>query len=450
MRQASSAAESQGASRHLVPRAALLDTLRILARILLPALAKGVIIRRPLALSVAETFDLDRRAVRQMQRLRYRYGDLPLMVSIPGRTFALIFDPADAHRILHESPDQFAPASREKRQSLSHFEPNNVLISNGAERDDRRRFNEDVLDTGHLVHQMAEHFLRVVDDEAARLCHPPREIVWREFAAVWFRMVRRVLFGDAAGDDHRLSELMARLRRDANWAFRSPQRSALRQELLTRIGNYLAAADPASLAGMMAYTRRTPLTEPAHQVPQWLFAFDPTGIATFRALALLAAHPVEGHIARDEVEHAAGHELPFLRTVVLESLRLWPTTPLLLRDSTTDTLWRDRVLPAHTGVILFTPFFHRDDERLPFAHRFSPDIWRDGIEAVTARYGLFPFSEGPAMCPGRNLVMLLSTGMIAALMRRARVRLLDDKRLAREALPGTLNHFGLRFQLKAL
>jgi gluconate kinase len=31
-------------------------------------------------------------------------------------------------------------------------------------------------------------------------------------------------------------------------------------------------------------------TAAAQQVPQWLFAFDPAGIATFRAVALLAAH----------------------------------------------------------------------------------------------------------------------------------------------------------------
>ena len=72
----------------------------ILGGILLPTLAKGIIIRRPLVLSIAERFDVDRRAIGCMQRIRERYDDGPLLLRLPGRTYALMLHHADVHRVL--------------------------------------------------------------------------------------------------------------------------------------------------------------------------------------------------------------------------------------------------------------------------------------------------------------------------------------------------------------
>jgi cytochrome P450 len=261
--------------------------------------------------------------------------------------------------------------------------------------------------------------------------------------------VRRVTFGEAARDDHELSGLMARLRAHANWAFLSPGRPRLRHGLFDRIGEYLARAEPGSLAGVMATIPATSRTAPADQVPQWLFAFDPAGMATFRTLALLASHPAQARRARDEiarVDDPAAADLPFLRACVLDCLRLWPTTPLLLRESTQDTWWDGRTMPARTGIVVFTPFFHRDERRLPFAHTFSPDIWLHG--SPEDDWPLVPFSLGPGTCPGRNLVLLLSSVMLASLIGGREVRLLPPTPIdPRRPLPGTLNHFALRFEL---
>jgi hypothetical protein len=66
-------------------------------------------------------------------------------------------------------PSRSPTASSEKRAALSHFQPKGVLISHGAERADRRRFNEEVLETDRPVHRLAEKFLTTVADEAERL-----------------------------------------------------------------------------------------------------------------------------------------------------------------------------------------------------------------------------------------------------------------------------------------
>lgn len=208
-------------------------------------------------------------------------------------------------------------------------------------------------------------------------------------------------------------------------------------------------AEPGSLAGAIARIEATSQTAPEHQITQWLFAFDPAGIATFRSLALLASHPAAAARAREEIStHTSANRqyLPFLRATVLESIRLWPTSPLILRESSAVTTWQNGTVPPNTTFVIFTPFFHRDDERLPYADRFAPDLWMDGQTAQSSP--LIPFSEGPAICPGRYLVLLLSTAMLSALLHYSDVQLNTRGRLSSgDRLPGTLNHFRLRFEL---
>jgi cytochrome P450 len=438
----------------LLPRPGFLDGLALFADVVFPTLAKGVIMRRRGVMALAERFDLDRRAIRRMQRLRDQYGAGPLLVRVPGRWLAFILDPDDVHRVLAQTPEPFAAASAEKRSALAHFEPNGVLISSGAERAERRRYNEEVLDANRPVHHLATGFLKVVASEADRVRAGARargELTWDEFADAWFRMVRRVVCGDSAAGDDELSALMAELRSKANWAFAAPRRETLRRRLLGRIRAYIERAESGSLAAVMARTPHTGVTAAEQQPPQWLFAFDPAGMATFRSLALLASRAEYMARARDEVAQAdrSGPGVSrFLRAAVLESLRLWPTTPLLLRETTTATIWRNGVMPPNTAVVIYTPFFHRDDERLPYADAFSPDLWmRDDFTHV---WPLVPFSEGPAICPGRWLVLLLSTAMLARLLETSDLRLKQPNRLtAGGPLPATLNHYGLRFAIRA-
>jgi cytochrome P450 len=229
-----------------------------------------------------------------------------------------------------------------------------------------------------------------------------------------------------------------------------PQRRGLREQLLARIRSYLVRAEPNSLAGMMAHIPADSRMAPEQQVTQWLFAFDPSGMATFRSLALLASHPEQAGVAREEIKSRSGpkpHVMPYLRATVLESLRLWPTSPLILREASHATSWRNGVMPPNTGLVIFTPFFHRDNEQLAYADTFSPELWmnEEGAQQTSA---LIPFSEGPAVCPGRHLVLLLTTAMLAELLAGTQVRLKTPTRLVEgKPLPATLNHFRLRFEL---
>lgn len=427
------------------------DAARVVAGVALPLIARGLIIRRPRVVAALERMDADRRAVKLLQRLRDRYGDGPLVVSLPGLTLALLIAPADVRRVLDETPEPFATATPLKRAALSHFQPHGVLISTGTDRAERRRFNEAVLDTSNFMHRNAAAIVNVLGDEFSRLgddcC-----LSWRDFAPVWWRAVRRIVLGEGARDDTDLTDMLSSLRADANWMFLRPRREGLRRRFERRLAIHLARSEAGSLASIIAATRERPETFPAQQVPQWLFAFDAAGRATFRALALIASHPAYRARIENEVfavDNAHPADYPYLRASVLESVRLWPTTPVILRSSTVSTAWGDgRYIPADTEFVVHVPFLHRDDERLPYANRFEPELWMsDGPEAEAC---LVPFSAGPGECPGKNLVLFTASTTLAFILSRNDVSLRRPRRLGPNVrLPGTLSPFRLRFGLRS-
>jgi cytochrome P450 len=430
-----------------LPTATLGDTLGLFAGVVGPTVAKGPIIRRPSIVAAVERLDLDRGAVRRMQGLRDRYGLGPLLLAIPGAPRALILSAEHVKRVLDESPEPFATDSTEKHAALAHFEPRGLLISRGAARTDRRRYNETVLESGCPVHHFGGRFVQIVEEEGDVLLQAARragELRWADFASTWFCIVRRVVLGDGAREDRELTTELNDLRRAANWAMLRPIRRRLRSRFFEHLGRHLARAEPQSLAGAMSMVDINPTTEPAQQVPQWLFAFDSAGIATFRALALLASHPAHLARARSEIRsRSSAYPAPLLRAALLESVRLWPTTPLVLRQTTRPTEWEQGVMPAEVGVLIYAPFFHRDDQRLPFADRFSPELWQ---ERETEDWPLIPFSRGPAVCPGRELVLLLGSAMLGLLLRDETVNLSPAGRLdPYHPLPATLNNYALRF-----
>jgi cytochrome P450 len=427
--------------------ASVAETVRVAAEVALPALLGGVIKRRPAAMAVAGKLQFDRPAARLLRQLRDRHGARPLKLRIPGRSVELALSGEDAGAVLAASPVPFSPSTVEKRAALGHFQPHGVLISDAAERRPRRRFTEAVLEPGRPLHELAAPFAQAIAEETAVLLSEVThdgELSWDAFNVAWWRLVRRVVLGVGARDDDTVTDLLARLRLDANWAYLHPKRRQLRAQFRERLTAHLGRAEPGSLAAVIAELGADGEVDAPDQVAHWLFAFDAAGMVTFRTLALLATHPAAMDRARAELggtDPAEPQQLAYLRACVLDSVRLWPTTPMILRETTEETSWG----PAGTTVLIFAPFFHRDAD-LPYADRFDPDLWLDGRAAENP--ALVPFSAGPAVCPGRDLVQFCASTMLANLVRHHGFEQASGPVLSPDRpLPATLDNFHLRLRL---
>ncbi|HWD06253.1 MAG TPA: cytochrome P450 [Amycolatopsis sp.] len=424
-------------------RASVLDTGRVATRVVAPTVGVGLIKRRPRVLAALHRLDVDRRAIRLLGDLRQRYGPGPLKLAVPGRSLSLVVDGAQVGALLAGAPSPFSPDTREKSAALRHFQPHGVLISTGPPRTRRRAFNEDVLEPGRAVHASAGSWATVIRDEARQMLSGVAELDTTRFTEHFQAVVRRIVLGGDTTSDRRVTDALDRLRLQANWAYARPRRDDERRQFLALLNRQLNLDRPDSLGAAVRAHPAEADVDPAGQVPHWLFAFDAATLVTLRALTLLAAHPDQLAEARHEVAGlnlSAPQQLPYLRACVLESVRLWPTTPVLLRESSEDTDWG----PAGTTFLVYTPFFHRDPETLPYADTFDPRLWLDG--RAQANPALVPFSAGPAVCPGRDVVLFMTSTLLAAMLQLASFAPRGTGAGLRPGrLPATLDPYGLRF-----
>jgi hypothetical protein len=429
------------------PRLAGGSALLTLADLAGASIAAGVIARRRPVVGLLERVQADNRAIRRMQRLRGQFGNAPVELVIPGRRIVVPLAPDDVGRVLAETPAPFHPASWEKRRALDKFQPHGVLISRGAVRAERRELNEAALDTAAPLHHLAGDFVRVIAEEAATIAAEALasgRLDAADFTRWWWRLVRRIVLGDRARDDESVTDDLWRLRKSGNWSFLGLSHPRLRERFFDRLYTYTEDADRTSLIGALAQVPARGSVDPIGQVPHWLFAFDAAGMAALRAVAVLSTHPEERNSC--ETDALEQPELrPYLRACVLESVRLWPTTPAILRELTADTTFGEGArFRSGSSVLIVTPAFHRDRALLPFANEFVPDIWIDGRAEEYPQ--LVPFSAGPAECPGRNLVLFVTSTVIAHLLSVMRLELQSTPLLDRHRpLPVTLNQFGVAF-----
>ena len=440
-------------SVHSVSRANLVDTVAVLKDVILPTLAKGPLIRRRKVVGFAERRHFDDKAVQRLQALRQKYGAGPLLLRIPFRAQAVLLSRDDVSAVLEGSPQPFKAATLEKVSALSHFEPSAVLASHGAERTIRRKLNEQTLETGCEMHSLAGHLAKVIAEEmdiVARDAIARGVLDWDGFFTGWFRMVRRIVLGDTARDDAELTDRLQNLRYRSNYAFLRPKDRAKREAVLNRLEHYVERAQSGSLAAQMAAACTSPEQMPHHQLPQYLFAFDPGAMASFRTLALLSSHPDSAAEVEAEIEQAKDEITPrlrLLRACFLEALRLWPTTPAILRETTRRVDWAQGHLDPSTHIIIFTPFFHRDSETLAEANTFNPRLWTEGISRPDL--ALVPFSHGAVVCPAAHFVPMIATLALRHLLGQMSLRLDQPERVNPKRLPGTLDNFTVSFSALA-
>ncbi len=424
----------------------MLDTARVLGRVVAPTLATGIIKRRPHMMALAQKFQVDRPAIELLQRLRGKYGESPLRLRLMGRGVVVLLSPKDVGSLLEQAPHPFSPATKEKKASLRRFQPHGVLISEGQDRAKRRRLNESILQPERSLHELASSWAHIVQAQAEHMITHSGELDWDLFNERWWHVVRRVVLGGDTPTDREITDLLGRLRLDGNWAYAHPARKQVQARFLQLVQRQVDLKRPDSLATKLAGVSVDQEVDAPGQIPHWLFAFDAAGIVTLRALALLAVHSAEAQQARSSLSSldlSKPHPLPYLRACVLESVRLWPTTPALLRESRTDTAWGK----VGTMWVIYAPLFHRDAQRLPYADRFVPEIWLD--DRAQKNPALVPFSAGPAVCPGRNLVLFTASTMLANLLQSKNYELRGPAAslMSPARLPATLDNFSLRFSM---
>jgi cytochrome P450 len=438
-----------------LPETSLPQSARFNALVVIPNALQGLFRRRATAVAAATRADVDRWALGLLRGIRRSRRPGPVWVRVMRDRALLALSREDVRRVLSESPDPFAPDPEAKRRGMSHFQPDALTISRGEEWVSRRRFAESVLDTGRPLHRLADRFHAVAGEETAVLLDEVREsageLGYDAFHRLFRRMTRRVVLGDSARDDDEVSDLLGALMSEANGLPSEP--SPRLEPFLAAIGEYVEAAEDGSLVALFAQAPSDERTKVDRQVTHWLFAMQDTLTANaFRALALIASHPeqrarLQGELRRHGTDTAAAvGELSYLEACLEEAMRLWPTTPLLSRETLRATAWNGAIVPAGTQVLISNLLNHRDPDTHDFADRFAPEEWTEGD--ASEDWSFNHFSHGPQGCPGAGLALFLGKAVLARLLTERRVRLLEPSLDPDRPLPHMLDFFRARFELE--
>jgi len=425
----------------------LLDDLLFNLGYAIPMALQGTFTRNPRRVAFFTRVHPDPAAVRFVGRLRERYGGGVLGLHLGLTKSVLVLDPDAVQRVLDRSPTVYADPPP-KRNGMSVFQPNAVTISRGEAWRDRRRFNEAVLESERPAHPYAESILEIV---RAEVVLAPRLERWDDFDGLFARIMRQVIFGRSARDDAELTDLLRRLLQEANRQVRrgTPKEFA---PFYARIRHYLNDPEPGSLVARCRQVPATERTKVENQIPHWMFAmWETLGANTVRALAAILAHPRAEARVHEELAGADPAtpdgivRLRYLDGCLQEAMRLWPTTPMLVREALAADALGGITVPAGRQVVIWNSFNHRDRAAYPQADTFAPEAWAAGRPSPLFNH----LSSGPQVCAGVNLLLFIGKAVLATMLTHGRYVLLEPPLDPTRPLPYAYNVFEVRVRRRA-
>lgn len=425
------------------------DSVRFTLLYAVPIYLQGLFTRHRFWVTAVSYLHPDPVGVRLVARLRKKYSSRYLFVNIGRTKTLLVLDEEGIRRVLENSPGVYAESTT-KRLGMSRFQPGAVTISREPAWRDRRRFNEQVLQSNESLHRLAASFVNIARDEVLLLLERAGTVLkWRHTARLFERLTLRVLFGRSSAEDVYLTRTLTRLMRNGNHYWLLPPNRQRFDNFYAALRGRLRWPAPDSLAAICREVSSSQGIRVESQLVHWMFAMNETLAAnTTRAWALITASDAVQDRVREELASAdigtpQGIDgLNYLGGCLQEAMRLWPTTPILQRTAIHTDILGGRRIPSGTELMILNSFNHRDRESDERADRFDPDSWAN--PRATFRFN--HLSNGSQACAGRNLALFLGKAVLAWLMHQRRYGLIRPAIDLRRPLPHAMNYFRTKIQ----
>lgn len=155
---------------------------------------------------------------------------------------------------------------------------------------------------------------------------------------------------------------------------------------------------------------------------------DSVGAALAFSLFQMAKHPDVQERAVRELEEVFGDDtrtpslsdlrrLKYLEQCIKETLRLYPSVPILSRTLTEDAKIGKYTLPAGCGVHICPFATHRLPGVYPEPEKFDPERFLPDRVERRHPYAFIPFSAGPRNCIGYKFALMEMKTVIATILR---------------------------------
>ncbi|MEL7485931.1 MAG: bifunctional cytochrome P450/NADPH--P450 reductase [Pseudomonadota bacterium] len=118
--------------------------------------------------------------------------------------------------------------------------------------------------------------------------------------------------------------------------------------------------------------------------------------------------------------YAQVNQLDYVRAILLESLRLWPTAPAFsVYPYEDEVIGGEYQIKKNTFITILTLMLHRDPSVWgDDAETFNPDNFSREAEAARPAYAYKPFGNGQRACIGRQFAMQEATLILGMILQR--------------------------------
>jgi cytochrome P450 len=142
-------------------------------------------------------------------------------------------------------------------------------------------------------------------------------------------------------------------------------------------------------------------------------------------------------------------QLPYLRAVMSEVLRLYPPAYITARTSIEACRIGGYDFPAGSTMLMSQWVMHRDPRFYDDPDTFRPERWLEGLEDRLPAGAYFPFGDGPRRCIGQGFALLEAALVIGTLAQRFQFRLVPGHPVVPEPLITLRPRNGIRMTLHA-
>nr|CAD7576788.1 unnamed protein product [Timema californicum] len=189
--------------------------------------------------------------------------------------------------------------------------------------------------------------------------------------------------------------------------------------------------------------------------------FETTAPGSSFALMLLAFHPDIQDRAFQELVDIFGYdkmqpatfedlkEMTYLEQIINETLRLYPSIPITMRDVEEEIPIKNYIIPADCTIMIN---FLRNPKYFTDPDKFDPDNFSPEKKSTRHPFVFKPFSDGPRICVGAKYAMLQMKVLLSTILRYYKIlpvgKLEDLERL--ESTISIIPVLGVKLQVKAI
>lgn len=169
---------------------------------------------------------------------------------------------------------------------------------------------------------------------------------------------------------------------------------------------------------------------------------ETTALVLSWACFLLAIHPQTCDRARHESQAHVdprpatamdAPRMPLLTNIVRETIRLYPPSWVIGREALRPCRIGDFECKRGDTFLVSQWVLHRHPRYFSRPEQFSPERWNDPAMCTLPRFAYFPFGGGPRVCPGRSFAELAAIQVLANVLRRYRMDLVDEAHVEPQA-----------------